>query len=61
VYDAAGVRVMVGVHPEEDLAPRDVVEAAITRRMAEAPAGVDDQVFLDATNLLGKRRLAEVQ
>ena len=51
LYDAAGVRVMVGVHPEEDLAPRDVVAAAITRRMAEAPAGVDDHVFLDATHM----------
>jgi L-aspartate oxidase len=51
LYDAAGVRVMEGVHPEEDLAPRDVVAAAITRRMAEAPAGVDDHVFLDATHM----------
>ena len=42
---------MEGVHPEEDLAPRDVVAAAITRRMAEAPAGVDDHVFLDATHM----------
>ncbi len=42
---------MKGVHPEEDLAPRDVVAAAITRRMAEAPAGVDDHVFLDATHM----------
>jgi L-aspartate oxidase len=51
LYDAAGERVMKGVHPEEDLAPRDVVAAAITRRMAEAPAGVDDHVFLDATHM----------
>ncbi len=51
LYDAAGERVMAGVHPLEDLAPRDVVAAAISRRMAEAPAGVDDHVFLDATNL----------
>jgi L-aspartate oxidase len=51
LYDAAGVRVMAGAHPEEDLAPRDVVAAAITRRMAEAPAGVDDHVFLDATHM----------
>ena len=51
LYDAAGERVMEGVHPEEDLAPRDVVAAAITRRMAEAPAGVDDHVFLDATHM----------
>ena len=51
LYDAAGERVMAGVHPLEDLAPRDVVAAAISRRMAEAPAGVDDHVFLDATHL----------
>lgn len=51
LYDAAGERVMAGVHPLEDLAPRDVVAAAITRRMAEAAAGVDDHVFLDATHL----------
>jgi L-aspartate oxidase len=51
LYDAAGERVMAGVHPLEDLAPRDVVAAAISERMAEAPAGVDDHVFLDATNL----------
>jgi len=43
--------VMVGVHPLEDLAPRDVVAAAISRRMAEAPGGVDDHVFLDATHM----------
>ena len=30
LYDAAGERVMKGVHPEEDLAPRDVVAAAIS-------------------------------
>jgi L-aspartate oxidase len=51
LYDAAGRRVMTGVHPLEDLAPRDVVAAAISRRMAEAPSGVDDHVYLDATNL----------
>jgi L-aspartate oxidase len=51
LYDAAGVRVMAGVHPQEDLAPRDVVAAAINRRMSAAPAGVDDHVYLDATSL----------
>jgi L-aspartate oxidase len=51
LYDGAGRRVMAGVHPQEDLAPRDVVAAAISRRMAEAPGGVDDHVFLDATHL----------
>jgi len=51
LFDAAGRRVMEGVHPQEDLAPRDVVAAAISARMAEAPAGVDDHVYLDATHL----------
>lgn len=51
LYDAAGERVMKGVHPLEDLAPRDVVAAAISRRMSEGAAGVYDHVFLDATNL----------
>jgi L-aspartate oxidase len=51
IFDAAGKRVMEGVHPQEDLAPRDVVAAAISRRMAEAPAGVDDHVYLDATHI----------
>ena len=51
LYDGAGRRVMAGVHPQEDLAPRDVVAAAISARMAEAPGGVDDHVFLDATHL----------
>jgi L-aspartate oxidase len=49
LYDAAGERVMVGVHPLEDLAPRDVVAAAINERMSHAPAGVSDHVYLDAT------------
>jgi L-aspartate oxidase len=51
LFDGAGERVMAGVHPQEDLAPRDVVAAAISRRMAEAPGGVDDHVFLDATHM----------
>jgi L-aspartate oxidase len=51
LYDGAGRRVMEGVHPLEDLAPRDVVAAAISMRMAEAPGGIDDHVFLDATRL----------
>jgi L-aspartate oxidase len=51
LFDAAGERVMAGVHPLEDLAPRDVVANAISRRMAEAPGGVDDHVFLDATHM----------
>jgi L-aspartate oxidase len=53
LIDATGARVMTGVHPLADLAPRDVVAAAITRRMALEPGGVDDHVFLDATHLSG--------
>lgn len=51
LFDAAGKRIMQGVHPQEDLAPRDVVSAAISARMAEAPGGVDDHVYLDATHM----------
>lgn len=50
LLDAAGVRVMTGVHPLHDLAPRDVVAAAITNRMA---ATGTDHVLLDATDLGG--------
>jgi L-aspartate oxidase len=48
LYDGGGERVMAGVHPMADLAPRDVVAAAITARMA---ARGDDHVYLDATHL----------
>jgi len=48
LVDATGARVMTGVHPLGDLAPRDVVSAAITRRMAELGT---DHVYLDATHL----------
>jgi L-aspartate oxidase len=51
LIDASGASVMAGVHPLGDLAPRDVVSAAIIRRLAEAPGGVDDHVYLDATHL----------
>jgi L-aspartate oxidase len=51
LIDALGSRVMAGVHPLEDLAPRDVVAAAITRHLAAEPGGVGDHVFLDATHL----------
>ncbi|WP_410588417.1 L-aspartate oxidase [Amycolatopsis sp. lyj-23] len=53
LVDGAGLPVMRGVHPLGDLAPRDVVAGAITRRMATAPGGVDDHVFLDATSIAG--------
>ncbi|SDE62824.1 L-aspartate oxidase [Pseudonocardia oroxyli] len=48
--DRTGTRFMVGQHPLADLAPRDVVAAAITRRMAETGA---DCMYLDATELSG--------
>lgn len=51
LFDGAGERVMDGVHPQEDLAPRDVVAAAISARMAEAPGGIDDHVYVDATHM----------
>jgi L-aspartate oxidase len=47
---------MLGVHPAADLAPRDVVVAAMARRMAEAPGRVGDHLWLDAT-VLGARTL----
>ncbi|WP_034273018.1 L-aspartate oxidase [Haloechinothrix halophila] len=53
LVDAAGQRVMAGVHPLGDLAPRDVVSAAITRWTAAA--GVD-HVYLDATGIDGFAR-----
>ncbi len=51
LVDGAGRRLMTGVHPMADLAPRDVVALAITRRMAENPGGIADHVFLDATHI----------
>ena len=51
LFDGLGRRIMQGVHPQEDLAPRDVVASAISRRMAEAPGGIGDHVFLDATHM----------
>ncbi|MBB5155742.1 L-aspartate oxidase [Saccharopolyspora phatthalungensis] len=46
LVDVRGQRVMRGEHPLADLAPRDVVSAAINRRAAETGA---EHVFLDAT------------
>jgi len=48
--DRAGHAFMAGVHPRADLAPRDVVAAAITRRLAETGAAC---VWLDATAIPG--------
>ena len=50
LLDRAGRRFLTGVHPLADLAPRDVVAAAITRRMAETAT---DCVHLDARALDG--------
>src|SRR4051812_8849690 len=49
LLDRAGRRFMLGEHPLADLAPRDVVSAAITRTLAETGA---ECVYLDATALL---------
>lgn len=51
LVDATGASVMEGVHPQGDLAPRDIVAAAISARMAQAPGGIDDHVFLDARSI----------
>ena len=50
LLDRAGRRFLTGVHPLADLAPRDVVAASITRRMAETAT---DCVHLDARALDG--------
>jgi L-aspartate oxidase len=50
LIDSAGDRVMTGVHPMADLAPRDVVSAAVTRRLG---ASGQPCVYLDATGLGG--------
>jgi L-aspartate oxidase len=48
LIDADGNRIMAGVHPAGDLAPRDVVAAAISRQCASTGA---EHVYLDATHL----------
>ena len=58
LVDDDGVRFMQGVHPLADLAPRDVVAKAITRRMREQDRA---HVWLDArpsgpTGRRGSRR-----
>jgi L-aspartate oxidase len=50
LVDGAGARFMPAVHPDAELAPRDVVARAIWRRRA---AGGD--VFLDARRAVGDR------
>lgn len=54
LVDAAGRRIMEGVHPDLELAPRDVVARAIHR---ETAAGVT--VLLDATRCIGDHFAAE--
>lgn len=59
LLDVDRAPVTTGVHPLGDLAPRDVVAAAITRRMA---ATATDHVLLDATGISGfGRRFPTVQ
>ncbi len=50
LVDAAGGPVMAGRHPLGDLAPRDVVSAAMQQRMARGD-GPGDHLWLDATAL----------
>ncbi len=62
LVDAAGRPVMAGRHPLGDLAPRDVVSAAMQQRMAQCASsavrtraaardGPDDHLWLDATTV----------
>jgi L-aspartate oxidase len=53
LVDAAGQPVMAGRHPLGDLAPRDVVAAAMRQRM-DRGGGSADHLWLDATGL-GRR------
>jgi L-aspartate oxidase len=55
LVDAAGRAVMSGLHPLGDLAPRDVVAAAMTQRMRRGD-GPGDHLWLDAT-MLGRTAL----
>ena len=50
LVDAAGRAVMAGRHPLGDLAPRDVVAAAMTQRIGRGD-GPGDHLWLDATAL----------
>ncbi|WFR71115.1 FAD-binding protein [Prescottella defluvii] len=50
LVDADGRSVTDGVHPQGDLAPRDVVSRAIARRLRESGT---DHAYLDARHLSG--------
>jgi len=50
LVDDRGVRFMAAVHPDRELAPRDVVARAIWARLAEGR-----RVFLDASRAVGER------
>jgi L-aspartate oxidase len=50
LVDDRGVRFMAAVHPDRELAPRDVVARAVWARLAEGR-----RVFLDATRAVGER------
>ena len=60
LIDHAGERVMLHEHPLADLAPRDVVSAAMARRMRTAPSGLDTHLLLDATRL-GRETLSRFE
>ncbi|NKX49731.1 L-aspartate oxidase [Arthrobacter deserti] len=56
LVDAAGRRFMPGVHPDAELAPRDVVSRAICSRRRElAQQGLQPAVYLDATAVAAER------
>ncbi len=48
VVDRTGARIMAGRHPQEDLAPRDVVTRGIVEHLAQSG---DSHAFLDARKL----------
>ncbi|MEJ5187201.1 MAG: FAD-binding protein, partial [Candidatus Geothermincolales bacterium] len=52
IVDHRGKRIMKGVHPLEDLAPRDVVVRQMVRIMKEQD---EDHLFLDATRIPPER------
>jgi L-aspartate oxidase len=48
LVDKAGTRIMKGVHPDMELAPRDIISRAIYQRMMQ-----DQDVFLDIRSVTG--------